>query len=245
MQKCLFSGLTRINGFTLAEVLITLGIIGIVAAMTMPTLMTNYRKKQISTRLKKFNSMMAQAVTLSEAHNGDSKDWEISKDYLIRNDNGEAIRDEKGEVQYDDNKGTEFTYPFILKYFAPYIKYTKIEKALPVERHGKTTKYTTIYFADGSVVNVKLGACIDWIYDINGTKAPNETGQDIFNFILCPWKSQSYFARPNKKWGPYYDSSNRKTRDAILNKCKSSGAYCTLLLEHDGWEFKNDYPYKL
>ena len=32
-------------GFTLAEVLITLGIIGVVAAMTIPTLMTAYQKK--------------------------------------------------------------------------------------------------------------------------------------------------------------------------------------------------------
>ena len=34
------------KGFTLAEVLITLGIIGVVAALTLPSLITNYRKKQ-------------------------------------------------------------------------------------------------------------------------------------------------------------------------------------------------------
>ena len=33
--------------FTLAEVLITLGIVGVVAAMTIPTLMHNYRAKEI------------------------------------------------------------------------------------------------------------------------------------------------------------------------------------------------------
>ena len=37
---------TKAKGFTLAEVLITLGIIGVVAALTIPTLMTNYKKKQ-------------------------------------------------------------------------------------------------------------------------------------------------------------------------------------------------------
>ncbi len=37
------------NGFTLAEVLITLGIIGIVAAMTMPALIANYQKKVLVT----------------------------------------------------------------------------------------------------------------------------------------------------------------------------------------------------
>ena len=41
------------NGFTLAEVLITLGIIGIVAAMTIPTLIANTRSSQYRSRLKK------------------------------------------------------------------------------------------------------------------------------------------------------------------------------------------------
>lgn len=41
------------NAFTLAEVLITLGIIGVVAALTIPTLVNNYRKKQFETGLKK------------------------------------------------------------------------------------------------------------------------------------------------------------------------------------------------
>lgn len=41
------------KGFTLSEVLITLGIIGIVAAITLPTLITNYQKKTTATRVKK------------------------------------------------------------------------------------------------------------------------------------------------------------------------------------------------
>ena len=43
----------RSKGFTLAEVLITLGIIGIVAAMTMPTLIENHRKKRNCRKAKK------------------------------------------------------------------------------------------------------------------------------------------------------------------------------------------------
>lgn len=62
-KKCAFTlveGATHIDmaptkvklAFTLAEVLITLGIIGVVAAMTIPTLMSNYRKKQLETQIK-------------------------------------------------------------------------------------------------------------------------------------------------------------------------------------------------
>lgn len=43
-------------GFTLAEVLITLGIIGVVAAMTIPTLMSTFAKQRTETQLKAFYS---------------------------------------------------------------------------------------------------------------------------------------------------------------------------------------------
>ena len=46
------------NGFTLAEVLITLGIIGVVSALTLPSLITSYKKQEASARLKKFNSLL-------------------------------------------------------------------------------------------------------------------------------------------------------------------------------------------
>lgn len=53
---------SRKIAFTLAEVLVTLGIIGVVAAITMPTLIDNHQKKVAATRLEKFYSMMSQAV---------------------------------------------------------------------------------------------------------------------------------------------------------------------------------------
>lgn len=49
------------NAFTLAEVLITLGIIGVVAAMTIPTLMMNYQKQVWESKLKKVYSVATNA----------------------------------------------------------------------------------------------------------------------------------------------------------------------------------------
>jgi len=49
------------SGFTLAEVLITLGIIGTVAAMTIPTLMMNYQKQVWESKLKKIYSVTTNA----------------------------------------------------------------------------------------------------------------------------------------------------------------------------------------
>ena len=48
--------------FTLAEVLITLGIIGVVAAMTIPTLIANIKGARIRTQLKK--GISAQSITV-------------------------------------------------------------------------------------------------------------------------------------------------------------------------------------
>ena len=55
------------SGFTLAEVLITLGIIGVVAAMTMPTLMNATNGAQYKTAYKKALSVISQAVVLNLA----------------------------------------------------------------------------------------------------------------------------------------------------------------------------------
>ena len=89
---------TRKAAFTLAEVLITLGIIGVVAAMTLPTLIANYQKKETVARLQKIYSQIAQVIQLAEAEHGSSDGWNYSslgsnknemyenfvKDYIIK-----------------------------------------------------------------------------------------------------------------------------------------------------------------
>ena len=62
---------SRKIAFTLAEVLITLGIIGVVAALTIPTLMANHRKQVVETSLEKFYSTMNQAIKMAEVDYGD------------------------------------------------------------------------------------------------------------------------------------------------------------------------------
>ena len=68
----------RKAAFTLAEVLITLGIIGVVAAMTMPVLIYNHKKSVTETAAKKFYSNMNQAVLRAEIDFGDKLLWNIS-----------------------------------------------------------------------------------------------------------------------------------------------------------------------
>ena len=69
------------RGFTLAEVLITLGIIGVVAAMTIPTLMSTFAKQRTETQLKAFYSRINQTIKMSIADNGDPDGWVEEKAY--------------------------------------------------------------------------------------------------------------------------------------------------------------------
>ena len=64
-----------IRAFTLAEVLITLGIIGVVAALTMPSLIANHNKRVVETRLQKFYSSMNQAIKMAELDYGERDVW--------------------------------------------------------------------------------------------------------------------------------------------------------------------------
>ena len=64
--------------FTLAETLITLGVIGVVAALTIPTLISKYNEMVTITELRKTYSELSQAIKLSETVNGDFREWEYS-----------------------------------------------------------------------------------------------------------------------------------------------------------------------
>ena len=76
------------SAFTLAEVLITLGIIGVVAAMTMPTLINSTQGAQYKTAYKKALSVMSQAVVMNIALD----DYDLSQ--TVAGKNGEAEKKE-------------------------------------------------------------------------------------------------------------------------------------------------------
>ena len=68
--------------FTLAEVLITLAIIGVVAALTIPSRIVSYEKKATATRVKKAFSELNQVIKLSEIENGLYKNWDFTQDSI-------------------------------------------------------------------------------------------------------------------------------------------------------------------
>ncbi len=66
-----FGNLAQNRAFTLAEVLITLGIIGIIAAMTLPALITRNQNKALEASLKKNQTFILQAFEMYQAQNGE------------------------------------------------------------------------------------------------------------------------------------------------------------------------------
>ena len=206
------------GAFTLAEVLITLGIIGVVAAMTMPSLMQNYKRQQATARIKKFVSVINQALISAENDLGPREDWV------------------KGEEDNSDS-----AYDFLNTYIKPYIKSADIEKRTLFGQN-----MATLRFVDGSQMSVKIGACYDIYYDINGEKGPNEKGKDIFVFILC--KNGGCNFNSNQVRGYYCAPTGYPfpTHGQLIDNCKNyrtnGGVYCTILLEQNGYEFPKDYP---
>lgn len=76
------------KGFTLAEVLITLAIIGVVAALTIPSVIVKTQQQEFRTAAKKAHSVLSQAVQLTEVKDGYTfKDYEDFMDALINNMN--------------------------------------------------------------------------------------------------------------------------------------------------------------
>jgi len=203
------------TAFTLAEVLITLGIIGVVAAMTIPTLMTNIHHMQYTARLKKFYSTMKQAMISAEDEYGDVTDWDIT-------------------LSFED---------YLKKYFSPYLQGTIVinagENKINYPQYFDTNTY--FMFNDGSFFSIARGSCIDICFDVNGWNKPNKLGYDMFRFLYCP-AADSYWCNGEGGFCTFH-LKNELTRKQRLAACKSASSKCSSLLEIDNWNFEKDYPY--
>ena len=246
----------RANAFTLAEVLITLGIIGVVAAVTMPTLITKYQKKQTVTQLKKAYAELSQALQIAQKDLGMMEDWDFAN-----------FPTSADRVQYFYDNVLKPNLK-IVKYCAPSsndcwadvnYKLTGDEARHTFNGLGGRNSFIT---ASGYSVYYWLHAdgTGGWFFvDLNGAKRPNILGKDIFVFQIFSTKNTRVGLHPN---GLYYqDSENNMvptTRDAVISgnyptgpadgSCSktgigSQGYYCAALIMLDGWEIKDDYPW--
>lgn len=242
MEKTYITYNTYKHAFTLAEVLITLGIIGVVAALTMPALIANHRKTVVETRLAKFYSTMNQAVIRAEVDFGDKKDWGAI---------GEGFaEDEEG----NEDKSKSIPLIWFNTYMRPYLNLLDVKTS----SDGRVLAY----FPDGSLAAISSSAIIFYVdakyyseYETDsGSSAPDEMQSGTKCFLFAFWPSnedeQSQY-HYNKGVEPYTHMWDG-TRESLFKGeygCKKETSrtrpYCTKLIQMNGWKIPKDYPLRI
>lgn len=146
--------MTKRFGFTLAEVLITLGIIGVVAAMTIPTLMNQTGQAQFKTGFKKMISVLNQAVTMNLALN--------NSDFSAMN-----------------TTTTDTASQSLYALFANRMNILSTTNGVAVTGLGSATNYT-LFFNDGMAISWAQASTscatstpCKAVVDVNGVQRPN------------------------------------------------------------------------
>lgn len=172
----------REGAFTLAEVLITLGIIGVVAAMTMPSLIQNYQEKATVTKLKKCYSLVSQAYVSILNDEGGSDTLQAGDDLEMMEKFGKYLKYQK---TCGRNKGC---FPNVTYKSVTGNGYSKWEDDTTDRSRAILTDGTLIMF-NKSVITENENYIYAQIYvDINGFKGPNQLGRDFFYFYINPEK---------------------------------------------------------
>lgn len=229
--------------FTLAEVLITLGIIGIVAAMTIPTLINKKQKAEIETQLKENYSIIQQSLKMAE--NDD-----IAIDSYLAED-------------------IESVKSWFYTNLAPYMKYSHVcfnaegcwQSMGPTKTlAGSVARYNQTNIGVGyNIVTIKLnnGANISFdsygtndiktllgrnctyedkalgiFIDVNGDRKPNIIGKDIY---VAVWTDKGLLPAGIDETEATVDSNCSSTANTV-----NAGYYCLLKVKNNGWKIPDD-----
>ena len=213
------------DAFTMAEVLITLAVIGIVAAVTIPSLITSYKKKVVETKLIKFYTTINEAIKLSEVDNGDKTTWDT----------------------FIDNT-PEAKEQFYTQYFAKYLKTVKTDKANNnfilyfVDGSGMSMTFRERDYL----------YCIDAKSKYFSGDYSEFLGSNCFRFGFYPNLQETPACDKNYKdkgiepYVPCYvtdDEGNTITFDETLLYKNASAA--AKIIQLNDWKIPDDYPWKL
>jgi len=203
------------NGFTLAEVLITLSIIGVVAALTIPTVVKDYQDNVNIIKAKKTYSELVQA-------------WKL---YCIES-GGSPVGTFRGGTPQEP---TEFKERFLMKYIKTSknilysdgkilgVRYLNAPDAVNYDVRTGIVKpdgvFIGIYSANGDCPEASTGSgrhsCAFLVIDVNGIdKGPSILGHDLFQIHLMANSVHPYEVNSALPYDP------RNESDAIVsNRC--------------------------
>jgi prepilin-type N-terminal cleavage/methylation domain-containing protein len=188
----MFSLKRDFRAFTLAEVLITLGIIGVVAAMTIPALMTKIQEHVTIRKVKKFHSAINQSLRLALEEEGEVTNWGLPQSGNARV--GAFVDTLSKYYKIGTNVGAgkvQKTYTHTYKYLGNNTKWST---------YKSNADYHVFTLLDGGLVFIKMlsadcnynnnqadmngDVCGLIFYDTNAEKLPNTFGRDIFVFLI-------------------------------------------------------------
>lgn len=224
MNKCLK------KAFTLAEVLITLSVIGLIAMLVLPRAIENYQKHITANQVKIFYSIVKHAFDGAIGKYGPVKYWVY--DSAIMNF-------EKSYSTYEQNKA------YVEKYLAPYLKIDEIKKTEDVQNFVlvklKNGMSFTLNFQNVRPDTPDGLLLIDYYVDGDTN---NRTSRNMFCFMA------EVGARAIKPFELSWEENREKlindaTWGCALGKWanRQNPRYCTKLLELNNWTFPDDYPW--
>ncbi len=240
-------------GFTLAEVLITLGIIGVIAALTIPALIANYQKGQYVTGLKKAYTMFNQVLVQIAADKGCVGDLACT-DLFAPGTDTESLGIELAKYF----KAVKTCAPGTLGCFSNNVSWRYDGQGARSDLDNFNTYYRFIT-ADGMSFQIFSFAtysgeenCVDNLsvlgdgpmskacgyatIDVNGLKGPNNYGRDVFNFVITTGKGPQLYpsgGADDGDYGYWQDGSGNPL------ECYSEvpfGSACAGRIIEEGWQ---------
>lgn len=241
---------SQYKGFTLAEVLITLGIIGVVAAMTLPTLIQNYQKGVALNRLKQSYSQLLTGLEAVSAEfdtlpierwscqegPGDKDYDQESCFYLVPQKIGakmyERVADADQVMCYEGKPYRQYKY-----------------------RNGNNVTFTTYSWS----AQLPNGACVWWaayawtgdqrgslMIDVDGPYSGyNMAGRDLFFFSYAEPNSGRGLGNNGRSLVPSMtgDPLDVAIQRGCSNKNQSGVTCAARIIYRDSWQMTSGYPW--
>lgn len=142
--------------FTLAEVLITLGIIGVIAALTVPTLVSKYKEKVTVTKLKKVNSILNNAMLSAINEYGTIDNWGITSSNAGPNEEGKTILDSSSMEIIGTRLGKYIKHRRLDPNWGDGIKETNMQQTVIESKYAQFDRPVALALEDGSVIMIAL-----------------------------------------------------------------------------------------
>lgn len=205
--------------FTLAEVLITLGIIGVVAALTIPSLVAKHKEKVVATKVKTFYSQFSQAYLMAINDNGTIDNWGLKNTINVTDDNGDTVRT-------DDGIETVERFFDVLEPYLKKVLRNKVAKNLKDETDTYVLAngiiITAVHYGGYCDVSNENSYCGDFYIKTDSSSIYNKNfafNDNVFAFILSPHKIIPY-----------------GFTDAQFEKCKNrtNNSRCTAWILYNG-----------